>query len=213
MGGALVVRQRGVVANWRGDRGYGFVTPEGGGPDLFLHVSAFQRADARPHPGMEVTYDAQVNRKGQLRAEHVVLAGEKVIRTPSVSQTGDRIIGYFVVATFAIIMILEIKFWGMPAWVLAIYGGASIISVVLYWQDKRAAIAGTWRIPEEQLHLLGLIGGWPGAVIAQNIFRHKTQKKHFVSYFWFTVLLNVLIFAAAGSIIYFDWLNQLLGTQ
>lgn len=213
MGGAITVRSRGVVANWRGDRGYGFVSPEGGGPDLFLHVSAFQSTDARPHTGMEVTYEAQVNRKGQLRAEQVVVAGEKWIRTPSVSQTGDRVLGYAVVACFSVIMILEITLWGMPTWILAVYGGASIVSFALYWRDKKAAIEGTWRVPEEQLHLLGLVGGWPGGVIAQNLFRHKTQKKHFVRYFWFTVLLNVLLFATAGFLIYLDGVNRLLGTH
>lgn len=45
------------------------------------------------------------------------------------------------------------------------------------WQDKRNAQASRWRIPERSLHLLEMLGGWPAAWLAQQILRHKTQKK------------------------------------
>jgi uncharacterized membrane protein YsdA (DUF1294 family)/cold shock CspA family protein len=207
------MRLSGVVTNWHDERGFGFVRPSDGGPDLFLHVNAFQSDAQRPHDGMQVSYEPHVNREGKLRAQHVVVVGDSWSHAPAVRRVGSEVIGYLAVVCFAIIMILEVGFWGMPAWVFAIYGGASIVSILMYRQDKKAAIAGTFRIPEEQLHLLGLVGGWPGAVIAQSLFRHKTQKESFARYFWFTVALNVLIFVAIGTIIRFDWINQLMGTQ
>ncbi|MBX3091189.1 MAG: cold shock and DUF1294 domain-containing protein [Cryobacterium sp.] len=207
------MRLSGVVANWHDERGFGFVKANNGGPDLFLHIKAFQNGGERPHDGMSVTYEAHVNREGQLRAERVVATGGKWSHAPAAQRVGTQIIGYLAVACFAIIMVLEVGFWGMPAWVFAIYGGTSVVSFVLYWQDKRAAIAGTWRVPEEQLHLLGLVGGWPGGIVAQNLFRHKTRKEKFARNFWFTVALNVLIFVAIGTIIRFDWISQLIGAQ
>ncbi len=203
-------RQSGVVTNWHDERGFGFIRPQDGGPDLFLHVKSFQNALERPRDGMTVTYESHVNREGKLRAEHVVVVGEKWSHAPAVRRAGAQIIGYLAVACFLAIMILETVFWGMPVWVFAVYGGTSIISFVLYWQDKKASVAGTWRVPEEQLHLVGLVGGWPGGIIAQNLFRHKTQKEKFARNFWFTVMLNVLMYVAAGTIIRFDWISQLL---
>jgi uncharacterized membrane protein YsdA (DUF1294 family) len=40
------------------------------------------------------------------------------------------------------------------------------------------------------LHLLGLAGGWPGALIAQQMLRHKSKKASFLAVFWVTVLIN-----------------------
>lgn len=207
------MRRSGLVTKWNDERGFGFIKSDEGGPDHFLHIKAFQHGSERPHDGMTVTFDSEVNRQGQLRAERVVVIGEKWSHTPAVRRVGARVIGYLAVASFAAIVVLEISFWGMPIWVLAIYGGASLISFLLYRQDKKASIARTWRVPEEQLHLLGLVGGWPGGLLAQILLRHKTQKEKFARYFWFTVLLNVLIFVAVGAVIHFDWLNRLLGTQ
>lgn len=209
----MAVRLTGVVMNWHDDRGFGFIKADDGGPDLFLHARSFNNGLERPHDGMAVTYESRTNSDGRLRAAHVVAAGEKWSNAPAARKTSALVLGYVAIVGFAAIVTLEIVFWGMPMWVLAIYGGVSIISILFYWQDKMAAIKGTWRVPEEQLHLLGIVGGWPGGIIAQHIFRHKTQKAQFARYFWFTVLLNVSIFVAIGAAIRFQWIGQLVAMQ
>jgi uncharacterized membrane protein YsdA (DUF1294 family) len=73
---------------------------------------------------------------------------------------------------------------------VAVYGVASLVTYVVYAIDKNAARKGAWRIPEAQLHLLALIGGWPGAMAAQQIVRHKSKKPSFRFVFWITVFLN-----------------------
>ena len=73
---------------------------------------------------------------------------------------------------------------------LWLYGGASLIAVVIYTIDKRAAIGGRRRIRERTLHALALAGGWPGALAAQSVLRHKTAKHAFRRIFWLTMLLN-----------------------
>jgi uncharacterized membrane protein YsdA (DUF1294 family) len=40
------------------------------------------------------------------------------------------------------------------------------------------------------LHVVALFGGWPGALIAQGVFRHKSTKEEFQTVFWTTVVLN-----------------------
>ena len=71
----------------------------------------------------------------------------------------------------------------------------SLASYSCYARDKRAAIAGRWRVPENRLHLLALIGGWPGALLAQQRLRHKTKKTSFRIIFWMTVLTNTAAIA------------------
>ena len=71
----------------------------------------------------------------------------------------------------------------------------SIITFVIYYKDKSAAISGTWRTPESTLHLFSLLCGWPGAIVAQHTLRHKTKKKSFRFVFWLTVVINLAIFS------------------
>ncbi|HYG11992.1 MAG TPA: DUF1294 domain-containing protein [Pyrinomonadaceae bacterium] len=81
---------------------------------------------------------------------------------------------------------------------LALYYGASIITYVAYAKDKTSAQNAGRRTPESMLHLMSLIGGWPGALIAQVLLRHKTRKSSFLIGYWFTVIVNCI---ALGVII------------
>lgn len=66
----------------------------------------------------------------------------------------------------------------------------SLVSYGLYAKDKKAARTNDWRISERTLHISALLGGWPGALIAQQRLRHKTKKASFRAVFWVTVLVN-----------------------
>ena len=81
--------------------------------------------------------------------------------------------------------------WGLPGAVWLGYLGFSVATFVAYALDKSAAVQGRWRTPERTLHLLALAGGWPGALLAQQLLRHKTRKAAFIRVFWVTVGLNV----------------------
>lgn len=68
----------------------------------------------------------------------------------------------------------------------------SVLALLVYGADKSAAQRGQRRTPENTLHLLGLLCGWPGALVAQALFRHKSSKAAFQSLFWVTVVLNLV---------------------
>jgi uncharacterized membrane protein YsdA (DUF1294 family) len=87
--------------------------------------------------------------------------------------------------------------------VLMFYLLASTVCFIAYALDKSAARAGARRTPERTLLLLGLAGGWPGAVLAQQWLRHKTRKQPFQALFWLTVAVH------AGLAGWLAW--QLLG--
>ena len=81
----------------------------------------------------------------------------------------------------------------MPVTTLFIvYVVASVITFLAYAQDKSAAQHNRWRTKESTLHSLALVGGWPGALLAQKLLRHKSSKASFQRVFWVTVLVNVL---------------------
>jgi uncharacterized membrane protein YsdA (DUF1294 family) len=71
----------------------------------------------------------------------------------------------------------------------------SLIAFVLYGIDKRRAIKNKQRISERTLHILSLLGGWPGAHLATRLFRHKTVKISFRFVFWLTVAIHLMIIA------------------
>ncbi|MCK8683126.1 DUF1294 domain-containing protein [Pseudomonas umsongensis] len=110
---------------------------------------------------------------------------------------------------FAMVCALPL-FGSMSMWLqggslipLAAYGIVSVLAFLLYWSDKRKARVDHWRTPENVLHALEFAGGWPGALLAQQVFRHKTRKVSFQLMFWIIVLLHQVF-----------WIDQLfLGAQ
>lgn len=69
----------------------------------------------------------------------------------------------------------------------------NLVTVLAYYVDKRAARKGAWRVPEANLHTLEFLGGWPGALLAQKIFRHKTRKQSYQTSFMLVVAFELAI--------------------
>lgn len=78
----------------------------------------------------------------------------------------------------------------------ALYAVASVACFIAYALDKSAARKGRRRTPERTLLLLGLAGGWPGGLAAQQLLRHKSAKTSFLVKFWLTVFLNLALLVA-----------------
>lgn len=78
----------------------------------------------------------------------------------------------------------------LPSAILLLYAGASAAAFVAYAVDKAAARDGRWRTRESTLHLLAVVGGWPGALIAQQLLRHKSAKASFRAGFLATAWVN-----------------------
>lgn len=79
----------------------------------------------------------------------------------------------------------------LPA-IAVLYLFFSVIAFFNYARDKSAARKGLRRTSEQRLLLLGLVGGWPGALLAQQTLRHKTAKRSFQLQFWLSVVINLL---------------------
>jgi len=74
----------------------------------------------------------------------------------------------------------------------------SVITVAVYTADKsRASRNNGNRVAENALLALGFVGGWPGALLAQQVFRHKTRKVSFQVKFWCSVIASMALEWAA----------------
>lgn len=184
------MKLEGTLKNWKDDKGFGFISPRAGGADVFAHISAFQNRSRRPKPGDAVIYHPEKLKDGKLRAVSVSYSGDKAGKKSSPNSEW-RLGAAMLVSLAFLTAILVLGVIQLIPWqIVAIYFSASIIALFMYWGDKSAAKKGSWRTQESSLLLCGLIGGWPGALIAQQLFRHKSCKTEFQVSFWGTVAVN-----------------------
>lgn len=87
--------------------------------------------------------------------------------------------------------IVAVAMGRISPWVSQVYLAMSLATMVAYGLDKEKATRSEWRTSESVLHLLELAGGWPGALLAQQLFRHKTRKVSFQVFFWLVVVLHL----------------------
>ena len=83
-------------------------------------------------------------------------------------------------------------FGAVSLWVPVVYTLMSLVAFATYAADKAQAGLGKGRVSERALHLIELAGGWPGALVAQRQFRHKTRKARFQLIFWLIVLIHLI---------------------
>ncbi len=181
------MRYQGRITTWKDDKGFGFITPNGGGARVFLHISSFVNRQRRPAGNEIVTYELRIDAKGRAQAEAVAFVGEQSI---SSSSSGNSSMPTLFACGFLVFVVASVFFGKLPTAVLALYVVASIVTFIVYAFDKSAAQRNRWRTPESNLHLFALIGGWPGALAAQRLLRHKSKKASFQIVFWATVFLN-----------------------
>lgn len=131
---------------------------------------------------------------------------QRVQPRPAV-RTGNLSVRFLKLKLAALAVLCGLPLYGVVS--IGLHGGSwlavliypllSAIAFGLYGHDKRQARGQGQRTPEKLLHLTELLGGWPGALVAQQIFRHKTRKLSYQLVFWLIVLAHQLF-----------WLDRLL---
>jgi uncharacterized membrane protein YsdA (DUF1294 family)/cold shock CspA family protein len=182
------MRVVGRISGWNDEKGFGFVVPHDGGPRAFVHIKAFQRGSRRPADGDLISYDSAKDAKGRINASSIRFAGQKIAE-PKPHRSVPRIP---IALVFMALVVFCVATARAPFFLLAAYVVMSVISYMAYCWDKAAAEKGARRTPEASLHLMDLLCGWPGGLLAQHRFRHKTIKPSFQSSFWLTVFVNVV---------------------
>lgn len=194
---------RGQLTKWKDDRGFGFIQPVAGGQEIFLHISDIKDMTRRPQAGDTIYYQVATNKDGKLYACNAFISGaRRKAGSPALSSRGTLSSHSFPVLQVVLLAIVpclgSIHFFGKTSNPIAmiLYPVMSLVTFVLYADDKARAKRGDWRTPEQTLHLCELAGGWLGGFIAQQQLRHKSVKRSYQIVFWMIVVLHLVFWLA-----------------
>ena len=181
----------GKITHWNEEKGYGFITPSSGANQVFVHIRAFRNRHLPPELNQVVQYSLSTDKQGRPCAVKVMRAGESL---PGNSKPVTGLFKILIAIGCIVVVAWSVTAYNTPIQILYLYLAASAFTFLVYAKDKRAARRDRWRTKESTLHTLALIGGWPGALIAQQVLRHKSRKDAFQFMFWTTVVLNCIAF-------------------
>jgi uncharacterized membrane protein YsdA (DUF1294 family)/cold shock CspA family protein len=185
------MRIKGKITHWNEQKGYGFITPAKGAKQVFVHINAFVNRQRRPELNESVSFSMSTDQQGRPCAAQVRRAGET---SPKTAKFFTGFITILIAVAFIAFVKVSVVLFDIPVQILYFYLATSALTLLLYSKDKWAAKRDAWRTEENTLHLLSLLGGWPGALIAQQTLRHKSRKEEFRLVFWITVVLNCCAF-------------------
>jgi uncharacterized membrane protein YsdA (DUF1294 family)/cold shock CspA family protein len=194
------MRYQGKIVKWNEAKGFGFVMPMGGNQPVFVHVRNFSNRQRRPLDHALVSYALGTDARGRCCAVNVRYADEK----SSTIELRISVLPMLSAMSFVALLIGVVLAGYVPLIISILYLVLSLAAFLAYALDKSAAESGRWRTQESTLHIFGLAGGWPGALLAQQLLRHKSSKRAFQTTFWLTVMLN------GGALI---WLVSPYGTE
>ncbi|WP_221075507.1 cold shock and DUF1294 domain-containing protein [Agarivorans aestuarii] len=183
------------LASWNRAKGFGFLSLNGESKQLFVHISSFtdKKLDPEKLVGHWFNYTLAKDKQGRPCAKQLRLIGSKPAFSNKPNGLAKR--AGMVALAFFVLLLSLVLLQKLPLALLVFYVVMSVVTFALYALDKSAAQAGRWRVQELKLHVFALIGGWPGAMLAQQTLRHKTQKQSFRWGYYCTVLLNIAALA------------------
>jgi uncharacterized membrane protein YsdA (DUF1294 family)/cold shock CspA family protein len=181
------MRLKGKLIQWNAEKAFGFIAPNGGGDHVFMHKTALANRNRTPQINDVITFSITKDKQGRYCADEATFSGEKLKKKQAKKVSMFSIYLSF---TFLGLIVAASTLDYIPKNLAFLYFGVSIVTFIVYAIDKSKAERNARRTPERALHFLALIGGWAGAALAQQLLRHKSQKKEFRFVFWVTVIAN-----------------------
>lgn len=191
------MKKKGKIHRWNTSRGMGFIRSPNTGYDIFFHIKDY-RGSALPREGETVWFDEVTTSHTKPRAIEVsTVSGNADVHFHRPRRYIGRKSG---ARSFVLLLFLwgVLGVWGvwdyrLSLWVVAAVLVVNLFTVLAYAREPHYARSGPWRIPETTLHLLSLLGGWPGAGLAQTILRYTSRKPSFATLYWGTVALHFAV--------------------
>jgi uncharacterized membrane protein YsdA (DUF1294 family)/cold shock CspA family protein len=192
------MKKQATITRWDAARGFGFMRSADTAADVFFHVRDWHGGREGPAEGLRVVYEEiHVGGKGPRGMAVRPLAHERSPAPRRAARTPRPRRQHEADAHPAPALLLMLAYAALLAWCvgagrlpLGLVLASPLLSFVTffaYWHDKNAAQRGAWRTSEQTLHLLGLLGGWPGSWFAHRVLRHKSRKASFRATYWATV--------------------------
>ena len=194
------MRDQGRLVEWFDDKGYGFIQPNDSAKDrVFLHIKSFAKPGPRPIVGCALEYRVGMDAKGYRAHDVTYLKAEQTKRQQSSAKKQVQASSaplkkmQILCITYILVLGLLVILDQLSGMLLLLISLMNVLTYWLYAQDKEAAQLGQRRIPENTLHLISFLGGWPAAWLAQEKLRHKTQKQPFKKIYFCTIFFNILL--------------------
>lgn len=187
---------QGKLVSWNDEKGFGFVKVSKAVPDVFVHVSEFDNRARKPVIGDSIRFILGKDSEGRLQGSNITFKGERSKRAskPRKSSKPRKLklsFAILIACLYFAALAAAIVIWQQTIYILVSHIAFSFLTFSSYAKDKYQAEKKRWRVKESRLHFYSLIGGWPGALVAQQMLRHKTSKLSFQSTFWLSVLLSL----------------------
>jgi uncharacterized membrane protein YsdA (DUF1294 family)/cold shock CspA family protein len=181
------MRANGKIVSWDSSKGCGYAMAKAGGSEIFIESKNIDESHYQVVVGQQITFTIQEAKRGLPTGHEIQFVGNKV-------HAKSR--SWYSFTWGAILLLLAFGSWLYLEQIIAVavfvfYGLLSAISFSCYYIDKRAARKDLWRLKESTLQLSALLGGWPGALIAQGVLRHKIRKPLFLFGFYFIVSIHL----------------------
>jgi uncharacterized membrane protein YsdA (DUF1294 family)/cold shock CspA family protein len=193
---------KGRVIDWNDDKGFGFLRTAELPNDVFFHIKDVKDKRHDIAVGRKADFEVTKGRDGKSRAIKVRL------QAPALSW----VFSVPVIATILAPFIGAALVFNRYPYLLLIALLVSVITFYLFRWDKRQAQINGRRVAEFQLHLWELMGGWPGSLLAQRLYRHKIRKRSYQVKYWLMVSLHVCLYLEMAWH-QSQWLYQIPGAQ
>lgn len=93
------MRVKGKITSWNDEKGFGFIIPNGGGKQIFVHIKALNNQKKTPAINQLVTFTLSTDKQGRPCAEKVTRAGEVLSKN---TKKGNNLFAFFVPIIFVV---------------------------------------------------------------------------------------------------------------
>ncbi len=200
--------QTGKIQSYNDTKGFGFIETDDNN-SLFFHISEY-RPPRKPLINERVVFQLGTDNQGRTQAKQVqseIFVQQKQAEylqrqqrreqrqaEQEIFQQGQRF--KLIIACLFYLLLVGLAIWQSILWFVVLwYVLIGSVTFISYAKDKNSAEKGKWRTPENTLHLLAILGGWVGAMLAQTYLRHKSQKAEFRMIYYVTVVINLILLA------------------
>ena len=185
---STIARKKGILTTWYDDKGYGFITPVGEKKEIFIHISEFQ---GHPLLNDRISFTLSKDKSGRDCALNAIKFDKAKLVAETQQTNNITMLSFFIITIFYLILFYLTQDKKIEIYTIPYYLLISTLTFFIYAKDKDFSQDGSWRISENTLHFLSIIGGWTGALIAQDKLKHKSSKRSFKILFFVTIILNI----------------------